>query len=182
VTFRVGYDLKGFDAMRAELLAIPDKVAKPAMLGGLFAARGLLVRAAKAGAPRGTEPTRKTRRNRGGDLVVYDYGRLRANILGEVKGQGGASRRAIAAGASPARGLFLPRVRVYTGSAFWGRLIETGYTLKRWRRNGPAIAIRRVAARPWFYRSIEGQRDAVRQRIADELRKRIDRARAKGRI
>lgn len=171
----VKYELKGFDALKAELEALPDKLAKPAIRSGFFAARGIMVRAAKAAAPvyRGkVSQTRSYRR------TVKNYGILRTEIKGELKGQG-KGKRATATTASVAPGLFLPRVVVYAGSAFWGRLIETGWNLKRWRRNGAATFIKAIPARPWFYRAIDAQRSAINDRLAVELRKRIDRAKAK---
>jgi hypothetical protein len=164
--FRVAYRVDGADDLRKRLAELPEREAKPAILAGLYSARGLLVKAARAKAP-----------SKKGDRspASLRYGSLRSNIAGEVKGQGGASRRAIAAGAARSRGLFLPRVRVHTGSAFWGRLIETGWKLTRKLKDGTKRVVRRIPAQQWFYKAIEAEREAVNRRIAEEVRKRLNR-------
>ncbi|MBB5715851.1 HK97 gp10 family phage protein [Sphingomonas aerophila] len=108
--------------------------------------------AVKDAAPRGTEPTKKTWRNKDGTQNSADYGRLHENIkTRKVKSR---KRQTIA---------FV----VTTGSAFWGRFSEFG--------------TEHEGAKPWFRPALDRVAGEVVDALSQELKKAIDRAARKAR-
>ena len=138
------------DAAPAAVLLrrLPDDLARNVLQGGLLDSADVVRQAVRAAAPKGTEPTRKTRtrfaRGRGKrrgqrESVAYDYGHLQDNIRVVAAGRGGR-------GAA---------VRITTGKAFWGLFLEKGTV--------------RMRARPFFFRAAEAAYPRFLVAFADAL-------------
>lgn len=103
--------------------------------------------AAENRAPRGTGPTKKTRKLKGGASVEYDYGRLYQNIkMRKVR----------------ARKEHTIVYQVTTGRAFWGYFLERGTS--------------RMGAKPWFRPAFDTAAPEALNVQITELRSGIDRA------
>lgn len=102
--------------------------------------------AVKAAAPVGTGTTKKTARNKRGDVREYDYGRLRDNIrTREVRARRDNS----------------VVMAVTTGNAFWGRFLEYG--------------TRKMTARPFFRPAWDAAQRPALDTLQDKLGAGIER-------
>lgn len=101
-------------------------------------------------APVGTRPTRKYWKTRAGETRSADYGRLRDNIV---------IRKA-----KPLKKTYTG-YNITTGDAFWGVFQEFG-TIN-------------MAAHPWMRAAIDAFKHAAIERVAESLRARISKIKAK---
>lgn len=123
----VRFELNGVEELKRTLAALNSESATKVGTTASREAAKLVKAAFVANAPVGTEPTAKTRKTKAGDVVRYDYGRLKNNI--RVRKLRSDKQHQIKYG-------------VGIGAAFWGLIQEFGS------KNMPA--------RPWLRPAFDG--------------------------
>lgn len=149
---RSTFHMEGFRELEKALKALGPEVATKAGNEGARKATNVMRDAVKKNAPRGTQPTKRTWRNKDGSQGSADYGRLHQNI--KTRKQRAKKAHTI-------------RYVVTTGNAFWGRFSEFG--------------TEHEPARPWFKPAVDQIAGQVASAIQTELAKATDKAARKRR-
>jgi HK97 gp10 family phage protein len=133
----VRFELNGLEELKRTLAELNSESATKVGMVATREAAKIVREAFIAAAPVGTEPTRKTRRKKNGEIVPYDYGRLRDNI--RIKKGKASNRHQVKFG-------------VGVGAAFWGLIQEFGS--------------KNMAARPWMRPAFDSVAPKVVDEIA----------------
>ena len=123
----VRFELNGVDDLKRTLGELATESANKVGTTATREAANLVKAAFIAAAPVGTEPTEKTRKNKRGASIKFDYGRLKDNI--RIRKSRPDKQHQIKYG-------------VGIGAAFWGLIQEFGSKF--------------MAARPWMRPAFDG--------------------------
>lgn len=151
MTTLITMNLNGVEALKKVLAELPREHAERVGVAAVRAGAKVIRDEFKASAPVGTGPTDKTRRRKNGQVVKFNYGRLRDNITIK-RDKRGAGPHAI-------------KFRIGIGRAFWGMFQEFGTKFQ--------------AARPWLRPAFDRSNAAALRVMIESIGKGVAREAAK---